>query len=614
MTHIIVGTAGHIDHGKTALVRALTGADTDRLKEEKARGISIDLGFAHLDLGAGVRAGFVDVPGHERFIKNMLAGATGIDIVLFVIAADEGIKPQTREHFDICRLLGIPRGIVVVTKTDLADAELQEILRLEIDEFVAGSFLEDAPVHAVSARTGEGVPELKTAIAKLARQVRVKDKERHFRLPIDRAFTMRGFGAVVTGTVASGRASLGTELEVHPIGKRVRIRGIQTHGETASEAVAGQRAAINLAGLDTGSLARGMSLAAPGIFSVTREFGCRLEVLSSAPALKQRQPVHLHIGTSQLEAEVRLLEATEAPPGTSALARIRISPEFPALALPGDRFILRRFSPLETIAGGVVLDSQLPVANRAMTAKWLAALESADPSGRIALIVDANSGITSAALVARGGFTDAEIQAAPVRAIGDSLVTQAGLANLEKQLVEIVRAYHEANPLASGIKKEELRGRLPGSASHLLEAVLAVSAQLAVQDDLVRLVAHQTHLDSQEDAASNRIEEAFRRAGLASPSTDEVLRTSGVDLHRARAILQILLRNSTLVRITTDLVLHQSAMSALKQLLIARAGQRFSVTDFKAWTGTSRKYAIPLLEYCDRARLTRREGEQRVIL
>ncbi len=614
MTHIIVGTAGHIDHGKTALVRALTGTDTDRLKEEKARGISIDLGFAHLDLEAGIRAGFVDVPGHERFIKNMLAGATGIDIVLFVIAADEGIKPQTREHFDICRLLGIPRGIVVVTKTDLSDPEFQEILRLEIDEFVAGSFLENAPVHHVSSVTLEGIPELRTAIAELAHQVRTKEKGRHFRLPIDRAFTMKGFGSVVTGTVASGSASVGDELEVHPTGKRVRVRGIQTHGETASQAMAGQRAAINLAGLDTGSLGRGMSLAVPGVFSVTREFGCRLEVLSSAPALKQRQPVHLHIGTAQLEAEVRLLQTSEAPPGTSALARIRIGDESAALALPGDRFILRRFSPLETIAGGVVLDSQLPTANRATTAKWLAALESADTSAKIALIVEANPGITRAALVARGGFTDIEIQTAPVRAIGDSLITQAGFANLERQLVEAVRAYHGANPLAVGIKGEELRSRLAPSASHLMEAVLATSSQLAVQDDLVRLATHQTRLDPKEDAALTSIEEAFRAGGLASPSTDEVLRASGVDLHRARAILQILLRTGKLVRITTDLVLHQSAMSALQQLLAVRTGQRFSVTDFKAWTGTSRKYAIPLLEYCDRARLTRREGEQRVIL
>jgi selenocysteine-specific elongation factor len=544
----------------------------------------------------------------------MLAGATGIDIVLFVIAADEGIKPQTREHFDICRLLGIPRGIVVVTKTDLADPELQEILRLEIDEFVAGSFLQNAPVHHVSSVTHEGIPELKTAIAKLAHQVRAKEKGRYFRLPIDRAFTMRGFGAVVTGTVVSGSASLEDELEVHPIGKRVRVRGIQTHGETASQAMAGQRAAINLAGVDTGSLGRGMSLTVPGVFSMTREFGCRLEVLSSAPALQQRQPVHLHIGTGQLEAEVRLLETSEAPPGTSALAKIRISDESAVLALPGDRFILRRFSPLETIAGGIVLDAHLPNANRATIANWLAALESADTSARIVLIVDANPGITRGALVARGGFTDAEIHATPVRAIGDSLITQAGFVNLEKQLVGAVRAYHDANPLAVGMKREELRGRLAVSSAHLFDAVLAASSQLAVQDDLVRLASHQTRLDSKEDAALTSIEEAFLNAGLASPATDEVLRASGVDLQRARAILQILLRSGKLVRITAELVLHESAVRVLKESLAARAGQRFSVTDFKAWTGTSRKYAIPLLEYCDRVRLTRREGEQRLIL
>lgn len=613
MTHIIVGTAGHIDHGKTALVQALTGTDTDRLKEEKTRGISIDLGFAHLDLGHGIRAGFVDVPGHERFIKNMLAGATGIDIVLLVISAVEGIKPQTREHFDICRLLGIPRGMVVVTKTDLADAELQEILRLEIEEFVAGSFLETAPVHAVSSTTGTGIAELKTAMAQIAASALQKDSSRYFRLPVDRAFTMKGFGTVATGTVTSGAASVGDELEVHPTGSRVRVRGIQTHGNAANRASAGQRAAINLAGIDTKDLKRGMTLTAPRLFRPSREFGCRVEVLKSARAIRHRQPVHLHLGTGQFEAEIRLLEAAEAEPGASVLAKITIVEEAPALVLSGDRFILRRFSPLETIAGGTVLDVHLPKANRASLGSWLSSLEAADTRGKIELIVDSHPGITRDELFARG-FLEAEIAATAVRIVGESLITKQGLVRLETQVLDAVREYHAANPLAPGIPKEELRNRLGLKSAALFEALLDESRQLIAEDELIRFAGHTSRLDTKEDAALIKIEEAFHNAGLAAPATDEVLRTSGVDQSRARAILQILLRSGKLVRITPDLVFHQSAITALKRMLADRTGQRFSVPEFKSWTGVSRKYAIPLLEHCDRTRLTRREGDQRVIL
>jgi len=355
MRNIIVGTAGHIDHGKTALVRALTGVDTDRLEEEKRRGISIDLGFAHLDLTPEVRLGFVDVPGHERFIKNMLAGVGGVDLALLVVAADESIKPQTREHFDICKLLGVPKGLVALTKADLVDAEILGLARLEVEEFVAGSFLDGAPIVAVSSVTGQGLDELRARLLELAQQVPLKDTSRHFRLPIDRAFSMRGFGTVVTGTLISGAVAKEQEVEVHPGGRRLRVRGVQVHGNAVERALAGQRTALNVTGAEPADLARGMALADPGRFRAVRGADCVLELLPSAKPLKNRAPVHFHAGTAEVEARVRLLGADKLAPGERAYARILL--QEPLLLLPGDRFIIRMFSPVVTIGGGVVIDA-----------------------------------------------------------------------------------------------------------------------------------------------------------------------------------------------------------------------------------------------------------------
>ncbi len=359
MRHIIVGTAGHIDHGKTALVKALTGADTDRLAEEKRRGISIDLGFAHLDVTPELRLGFIDVPGHERFVKNMLAGASGIDVVLMVIAAGESIMPQTREHFEISRLLGLRHGVIAMTKADLADADTLELTRLEIEEFVAGSFLEGAPVVAVSSITGAGIVELREALRKAASSASIKDASSYFRLPIDRSFSMRGHGSVVTGTLIAGTLKVEDEVEMFPAGKRARVRGLQIHGAASDRALAGERTAVNLGGVDTAEIQRGMVLAPPGLFRTTSCIDTTFELLRGARPLKHRAPVHFHAGTAEVEAEARLLASLE-PMKPGSRAHVRFLLREPLLILPGDRFIVRMFSPVVTIGGGVVLDAAPP--------------------------------------------------------------------------------------------------------------------------------------------------------------------------------------------------------------------------------------------------------------
>ncbi len=356
MKNIIVGTAGHIDHGKTALVKALTGIDADRLEEEKRRGITIDLGFAHLELTPALRLGFVDVPGHERFIKNMLAGVGGIDLLLFTVAANESIKPQTREHFDICRLLGIRRGIIALTKADLVDDDILGLVRLEVEEMVAGSFLEGAPMVPVSSVTGAGLEELRRELKRVATEIGEKDAAGYFRLPIDRVFSVKGFGTVATGTLISGSVAKEQEVEVYPGGRKLRVRGVQVHGSAAGRARAGQRTAVNLADIEPAELTRGDVLSEPGRFHAVKQIDCRLDLLASAKPLKHRAPVHFHSGTAEIEAEVRMLEGTAAMrAGSSAYVRLILREA--ALLVPGDRFIIRMFSPVVTIGGGVVVDT-----------------------------------------------------------------------------------------------------------------------------------------------------------------------------------------------------------------------------------------------------------------
>jgi selenocysteine-specific elongation factor len=631
--HVIVGTAGHIDHGKSSLVEALTGTNPDRLEEEKRRGITLDLGFAFLELD-GVRLGLVDVPGHERFVRNMLAGAGGIDLVLLVIAADEGIKPQTREHFEICRLLGIPRGIVAITKSDLVDSDTLGLVRLEIEEFVRGSFLESAPIVPVSARSGAGLDELKSVLRTAAHAVAAKDATQNFRLPIDRSFAMKGFGTVVTGTLISGAVKLEDEVELYPPRKRLRVRGLHSGGKQIERAVAGQRTAVNLAGIEHEEITRGMVLAAPGLFEATQRVDARVTLLGSAPPLKNRARVHFHQGTAEAIAEVILLNegSAELASGGSTFAQLRL--DKPLLLLPGDRFILRRFSPVVTIGGGTVLDARAPRHKRkdAAVAPFLGVLEHGAREEILGTLVEAAPrGVTLPEIVARTGWLESEARAAceklaaakRVRILGAAPVVVAPTAAITACAAAIrkaVETFHRANPLLPGIPKQELRARAGRARVEMFEAALGdlVAARaLMVSGDLVSQAGREISLSIEETRAKELIEREFESAGLSVPGFASVLAKLPVDAARAQKILQILLREKVLVKISSDLVFHRNTLQRLREMLAKyrkERGARLPITAFKELTGITRKYAIPLLEHLDREQVTRRAGDERVIL
>ena len=631
--HVIVGTAGHIDHGKSSLVEALTGTNPDRLEEEKRRGITLDLGFAFLDLD-GVRLGLVDVPGHERFVRNMLAGAGGIDLVLLVIAADEGIKPQTREHFEICRLLGIPRGIIAITKSDLVDSDSLELVRLEIEEFVDGSFLEGAPIVAVSARRGAGLDELKSVLRGAAQAVAEKDATQNFRLPIDRSFAMKGFGTVVTGTLISGAVKLEDEVELYPARKRLRVRGLHSGGKQIERAVAGQRTAVNLAGIEHEEITRGMVLAPAGLFEATQRVDARVTLLGSAPPLKNRARVHFHQGTAEAIAEVILLNdgGGELAAGGSAFAQLRL--DTPLLLLPGDRFILRRFSPVVTIGGGTVLDARAPRHKRkdAAVAPFLDVLEHGTREEILCALVDAAPrGVTLPEIVARTGWIESETRAAAeklaiakrVRMLGSAPIVVAPAAAVTAYAAAIrkaVEAFHRANPLLPGIPKQELRARAGRARVEIFDAALGdlvVTRALVVTGDLVAQAGREISLSTEETRAKELIEREFESAGLTVPGFASVLAKLPVDAPRAQKILQILLREKVLVKISSDLVFHRNTLLKLREMLAKyrkERGARLPITVFKELTGITRKYAIPLLEHLDREQVTRRAGDERVIL
>jgi selenocysteine-specific elongation factor len=652
MKHIIVGTAGHIDHGKTALVKALTGIDADRLKEEKQRGITIDIGFADLVIGDS-QFGFVDVPGHERFVKNMLAGAHGLDLVMLVVAADESVMPQTREHFDICRLLHVKSGLIALTKSDLVDEELLELARAEVEDFVCGSFLEGAPIISVSSRTGAGIDELKTTLTGLAARVEPKATAAVSRLPIDRAFSIKGFGTVVTGTLIAGQLSVGDEVEVLPAGVKTRIRNIQVHGHDTKSALAGQRTAINLQGVNVDKVERGSLLAPAGRLRPSSMIDARLELLPSASRpLKQRARVRLHHGTAEVMARVVILKSSEfrvpggesepgtlnpergpITPGESEIVQLRL--EEPITALPGDRFIVRSYSPQVTIGGGLVIDP-LPQKHRIrdkVARAGLERLEGADLLERLAVFIEIAgvNGMSEEEIAARTGATDEQIAEATRELVGKNRVIEISNAPLSLISAESYRAFadrvtamltehHRREPLSLGLSREEVRDRVFGQLRpeifRTVIARLGVEGKVVAERDALRLAAHAPALTETDSAAKQALEAAFKSAGLQASSLEETAATVGVKVELARKLYNLLAAERRIVRVG-DFVFHAESIEDLKSRVRARkaVNPRMDVAVFKEMTGgLSRKHAIPLLEYLDRERITRRVGNEREIL
>ena len=636
---IIVGTAGHIDHGKTALVKALTGVETDRFPEEKQRGITIDIGFAELDLGGGVRVGFVDVPGHEKFVKNMLAGASGIDVVLLVVAADEGVMPQTREHFEICRLLETRKGLIVITKKDLVDEELLELVNLDAAELVENSFLENAPVVAVSARSGEGIDELKETLRRIALEIPARKNETVARLPVDRSFTVKGFGAVVTGTLVAGEINESSEMEILPPPRNVRVRGLQTYGKSVPSAHAGQRTAVNLGGIDHAEIERGMVLTEKDVLRETQIFDAEVEVLKDAKRpLKSRQRVRVHLGTIEALARVQVLnEAGEIAPGAKDFAQLRL--EIPTVGVPGERFILRQYSPQMTIAGGRVLDNAAHRHRRKEVEKvrnYLTNLTGSDKPKQIRLYLETAGahGLTFADLQARTGWRREILKKAIAENIEKKAVVEAEnlllartpFDDLKTATLAEIEAFHRREPLARGILRETLREKMFSHLSvEIFKAVLAsleADRKIASEKDTVRAAAHNLELSGEEKIMRERLQAIYRTAKLEVPKLDdalsEAIKNTKSDKNHARKIFQILLNSGEIVKITDEFYFARAEIdrlvAKLRQFTENSADRLIDVPAFKDIAGISRKYAIPLLEYFDRERVTRRAGDKRLIL
>lgn len=626
MYPVTLGTAGHIDHGKSALVRALTGTDPDRLVEEQRRGMTLDLGFAHLDLPSGRRVGIVDVPGHEALIHNMLAGAGGIDLVMLVVAADEGAMPQTREHLDILRFLPLSGGVVVLNKVDLVtDPDWLAAVEEDLTALVAGTPLEGAPVVRVSARTGEGVPQLVKTLDDLVAGVLPRPSDGPARLPVDRSFTMQGFGTVVTGTLWSGVIHPGDLLVRLPHEREVRVRGVQVHGSAVPEARAGSRVAVNLAGVEKDEVQRGDVLATPGAFRATNRLDVRIRLLPSAPALKQAARVHLHLGSAASVGRISLSDRTDLAPGDEALAQLRL--ERPVVALHGDRFIVRRYSPTETLGGGVVLNASPGRRRRAQAA---AALEAADRAGPEALVVSAVEAAGSAGLppstVARAAGVDpARAGGAIASALESGLLVERGgrlfarsvLEDLRRRLEEALRAHHRRAPWRRGMPREDLKSRVAdGSGDRLFDVAvddLLAEGRVVVQRGLVALAGFEPLVPEADRRVRNQVMAALSRGGVSPPSVEELRRLAQPDA--VDRMLQALMDDGLVVAVAPDLRYAAAVVDQVRRMLVEtlRGGGEVTVAGVRDRLQTSRKFALALLEFFDAVRVTRRAGDRRVL-
>ena len=646
MKTTVIGTAGHIDHGKSALVRALTGIEPDRLKEEQQRGITIDLGFAHATIGDTLVA-FVDVPGHERFVRNMLAGAGGIDAVLLVVDARESIKPQTREHFDICRLLGIERGLVALTKSDLVDAAAIERAGAAVATLVKGSFLEGAPVIPVSAVTGEGLPRLREGLAALAGHRARSDREDVARLSIDRAFTMRGFGVVVTGTLVSGAIAVGDALSVLPAAHAVRVRGLQAHGRSAERVVAPHRVAVNLAGLDLADVRRGMTLATIATLPVTTRIDARVDLLPSARELTHNARIRVHHGAGESLARVSIA-ATSDPEGNwtgvragdagaavagGRAAYVRFRFEQPVALTRDDRLVLRATSPQMTIGGARVLDPQPPASGvrRPGAMDRFRALDAAGEPEAIWIVELAGQGMTPGDLVRRAACDTPEAERrlhalerdGGAVSIGSRYYDAALLARIESRVNAELSAFHRSHPAELGMPRSILRERAGRAISQdVFDSVVAGLITRGVVTGTDRLARSEHRLkDTPEDERLRvLVEEHVRSGGLTPPESPALADLIGASLGAVDRVIASLVRDKRLVR-TGELIFHPAALETLRTEVAAlREGHApgtrvmLDVGHFKTKFGLTRKHAIPLLEWLDRERVTRRIGSERVVL
>jgi selenocysteine-specific elongation factor len=633
MKHFVLGTAGHVDHGKTSLIKAMTGTDTDRLKEEKERGITIELGFASLALPCGHTLGIVDVPGHEKFIKHMVAGAAGIDLVLMVIAADEGIMPQTKEHLQICSLLGITTGLVALTKIDLVEKEWLELVRSEITDYLQDTFLAEAPIVPVSAVKETGIPELLAETDKIVSRLQEKNDDGIFRLPVDRIFTMKGFGTVVTGTLISDKIKVGEDVQILPENISTRIRGIQVHNQPTEEAFSGQRTALNLQGIDKATLARGNVLVRPQTLRPTKRLDVFFEYLASnTRKLKNRSLVRLHTGTTEIMTRIVLLNADELSPGEKSFAQLILADEDVVVA--GDHFVLRSYSPVTTIGGGRILDP-LPGKHKRKNKKILddlQILQSGALPEKISVLLERAgfNGINVRSLAFRLGIHVKKIREALEKLFSDrqaillsgddtTALSSHLYAQLEDLLMKSLAGYHQNNPLKEGISKEELKAALAGTVSaKLFNMVLASLGKrnlIASDKDNVRLASHLVQLAGEEDALRQSIASTYTQAGLTPPSLADVLNGFKDQKAKAQNIVKLMIKDGELIKINEDLCFTGEALTRLREeykAQLVRDGQATPAT-FKDLTGLSRKYIIPLMEYFDTSKLTVRVGDHRIL-
>ncbi len=633
MKHFVLGTAGHVDHGKTALIKALTGIDTDRLKEEKQRGITIELGFASLTLPSGQTLGIVDVPGHEKFIRNMVSGAAGIDLVLLVIAADEGIMPQTREHLHICSLLGISQGVIALTKTDLVEKDWLNLVQSDIIDFIKGTFLEDAPVIPVSAIKKEGLTELVKALDSTTSKLAEKTDDGIFRLPVDRVFTMKGFGTVVTGTLVSDHIKTGEEVQILPENITARIRGIQVHNQLVEEAWSGQRTAINLQGIEKTVINRGNVLVRPQTVWSTQRLDVFIEYLASnAKNLKNRSLVRLHTGTSEIISRIILLEKDELAPGVKSFAQLVLSDKDVAAA--GDHFVLRSYSPVTTIGGGKIIDP-LPKKHKRLNDKIieeLHLLRQATLPEKISVILERTgfTGISLQRLAFRLGIKAKIIRESLESLLSNkkaflfesddmSVISAHFFNQLEDAIVENVTVYHKHHPLKGGMSKEELKGSLKNDILPKLFNIVMSSLNkkgLIVSDkDNVRLAEHQVELAGDLNSLRKEIAGIYSQASLTPPSLNDVMNHFKDRKTKAQSIINLMLKDGDLIKINEELCFWSESLNKLRndyKAMLMKDGKATPAT-FKDLTGLSRKYIIPLMEYFDMNKLTVRVDDHRVL-